>query len=54
MTSKQIKAVFYTLDNDKSGNISDQEWSEFYGEFVKPFLECDTDSDSKLNEQEVT
>lgn len=54
MTKKQINALFYTMDFDKSGTVSDPEWQDFYNAFVLSFNTCDADADQKLTEVEMT
>jgi len=49
MTSGQGKALFNTIDNDKNGDVSDDEWNEFYATFYTPFVACDADKDNFLS-----
>lgn len=42
------------MDADQSGDISDGEWTEFYNEFIVPFVACDADLDYVLIAAEVT
>jgi len=49
MTSGQGKALFNTIDNDKNGDVSDDEWNEFYATFYTPFVACDADNDNFLS-----
>jgi len=42
------------MDADQSGDISDGEWSEFFTEFIAPFIVCDADTDYVLIAAELT
>ncbi len=53
MNNQQVGTVFYTVDVDNSGLVSDQEWKEFYQTFIEPFNLCDKDKDQKLVETEL-
>jgi hypothetical protein len=48
MTSGQIKAVFNTIDTDKTGDVTDTEWEDFYNLFYSKFVACDADADNML------
>lgn len=54
MTGTQIDSIFNTLDTDKSGEVSDSEWTAFFEEFLEKYQACDADSDGKLNAGEIT
>jgi len=53
MSPDQIYDVFNTADLDNSGEVDEDEWSEFYEAFVQPFGECDEDEDYMLDEAEI-
>lgn len=45
--------MFYTMDTDRDGNVSDQEWEGFYEEFVTPFETCTTDKSGLLDKTKL-
>lgn len=42
------------MDADQSGDVSDSEWSDFFTEFITPFVGCDVDKDYLLSTKEFT
>lgn len=49
MTSMQINSIFYTVDANKDGVVTDQMWGDFYTTFVEPFYKCDTNGDNLID-----
>lgn len=49
-----MSSVFFTLDRDRSGLVSDSEYSSFYDEFIVPFEACDPDNNGKITVAELT
>lgn len=37
MSNQEIGALFLTMDADQNGELSDDEWQQFYLEFIEPF-----------------
>jgi len=45
--------VVNLIDVDGSGSITDEEWNDFFGLFITPFMKCDADKDNLLTSAEL-
>lgn len=49
----EIKSIYKFLDTKTLGYFTKIRWNSFFTLFVKPFMECDTDNDCKLTDEEL-